>query len=48
MMAKQTPKQQRAATARKLEKMLPAKTSKNGETVVKDAVIRRAVRDLKK
>lgn len=47
-MPKRTPKQRRKATARKVERLLPVKPTKNGETVVSDALLRRIQRELEK
>lgn len=47
-MPQRTPKQQRQATARKIEKMLPDKPTKAGETVVSDAILRKVIKDLSK
>lgn len=44
--AKRTPAQRRKATAKAVEKMLPEKPTKGGETVVPDALLRRVKREL--
>jgi len=47
-MPKRTPKQERQALTRQLEKQLPTKPSAGGETVVPDALIRKAIKKLEK
>lgn len=43
-----TPKQSRQATARTLERKLPVKPAKGGETVIPDALARKIIRELRK
>ena len=47
-MPKRTPKQARQAAGRRVEKLLPAKPARGGETVVKDSVLRGLAKTLKK
>ncbi len=41
---KPTPKQQRASLAKRVDRLLPAKGTKGGETVVPDRLLREIVR----
>lgn len=45
---KMKPSQKRKAAATRLEKLLPAKPGRSGETVVKDSDLRRAINALRK
>jgi hypothetical protein len=47
-MPKQTPKQARLSTAKKVAGLLPQKTERGGETVVPDALLRKIIKDLEK
>lgn len=47
-MPKQTPRQKRQAAARKIDRMLPVKPRKGGDTSVPDAELRRLKRLLEK